>query len=260
MKSASVLLNHKIAAVLFFLSLSVSTALSEVKEEYRESFPLSSNGRISIGNINGSTEVKGWDRDEVSVFAIKKGKTRDIVDRIEINIESDEDSFSLKTKLPKEKTWLFWDSGAKGSVVYEIKVPFGSILNNVSSINGAISIEGVEGDVKASTVNGSVKVYELFGDVDLSAVNGSLRAVYSEKPQSRSIQMEVVNGSLALKVPSNTSGHFKASTVNGGIRSALDLPINKRFPIGANVDARKGGGGPDIRLNSVNGRISIEES
>ncbi len=249
----------KSALALLALSLSMIVASAETKEEYRKSVPLEYDGQVSIGNINGSIEVSGWDREEVSVVAIKKGKTPEIVEGIEIIIESDINSFVLKTKLPKLRSWFFGSSSEKGNVAYKIKVPYGASLQKISSVNGAISIEELEGNVSASTVNGSLKVYELVGDVDLSAVNGSVRASYSEAPKSDSIHMKVVNGSVTLEIPNDTNAYFTANTVNGGIRSDIDIPVTKSFPIGAHLKGQQGEGGPKISLKSVNGRISIEE-
>jgi len=260
MKLSKASLLAKCGAFLIALALAANVASAKSEKEYSESFPLESNGEVRIENINGSINVIGWDRDEVSVVAIKKGKNQDIVDGIQIIIDSDEGSFSLETKLPKEKKWFWFFGDTQGNVSYEIKVPVGAFLRNVSSVNGAVRIEGIEGKVKASTVNGSLKALGLKGDVTLSTVNGSVAATYNEVPLANSISMEVVNGSVKLELPRDTNAHFKANTVNGGINSGFGLKVEKHFPIGASINAQLGEGGTDIKLSSVNGRISIKKS
>lgn len=235
-------------------------ANAEVEEEFNATYPLNKDGKVWIENVNGSLTITAWDKEQVQVAAVKKADNKDILGKIEIKIESSEDSFKLETQLPKVKKWLFGGSSQKGQVSYEIMVPAGVEIKKAGSVNGGVSIEGIGGPVHASTVNGALSVKALKDSVDLSAVNGSLKAGFQALPSKGSVKMSTVNGSLELRLPEELNARFSAHTVNGGVESDFDLPVKKNFPVGTNLDAQIGEGGPSIDLSTVNGRISIRKN
>ena len=41
----------------------------EVREEFHHSYPLSSQGRVHLENVNGNVRIVAWDREEIKVDA-----------------------------------------------------------------------------------------------------------------------------------------------------------------------------------------------
>jgi hypothetical protein len=67
-----------------------------------------------------------------------------------------------------------------------------------------------------------------------------------------------VNGSLVLVVPAGANAQVKANTLHGAITNDFGLTVNDGPYVGHDLTGQIGTGGPHIRLNNVNGSISIK--
>jgi DUF4097 and DUF4098 domain-containing protein YvlB len=249
------LVSGKKAFLLAFLSLGSLVALQaagELREEFHQTYPLAANGRISLANVNGPVHVTEWDRNEVKVDAVKHGPTQDALKEAEIVVEARVDAISIKTKYPENN-----HRRDAASVDYTLTVPKGAQLDQVSTVNGAVEVQGISGPVRASSVNGTVKGRRLEGEVNLSTVNGRVEAEFRTGP-AKSISLRSVNGTVSLSLPPDASVDLSAATVHGAIQSDFDLPVRKvGFGPGGNVKATIGKGGAAVRLNTVNGTILL---
>ena len=90
-------------------------------EEMHQTYPLASNGRIELENVNGPVHIKAWDRDEVKLDAIKRAGSKRDLDEVQIEVRSDKDSLSIRTKYPKGNHT--WTRDNPGSVDYALMVP-----------------------------------------------------------------------------------------------------------------------------------------
>ena len=68
------------------------TSTAQVTEEFHRTVPLSSNGRISLENINGNVTVTGWERNEVQIDAVKKARDQQKLDEARIEVDASSDS------------------------------------------------------------------------------------------------------------------------------------------------------------------------
>jgi hypothetical protein len=48
-----------------------------VTEEFHQTYSLTSDGRVSLNNINGAAHISAWDRNEVKVDAVKRADDQD---------------------------------------------------------------------------------------------------------------------------------------------------------------------------------------
>jgi DUF4097 and DUF4098 domain-containing protein YvlB len=232
----------------------------ELTEEFHQSYPLTLTGRVSIANINGNVHISAWDGNEVKIDAVKRAYSRERLSEATIDVTNTPDSVSIKTKYP-ERTQTF-DSRTRennpASIEYTLTVPRGARIDGVALVNGSLDIEGVQGDVRASLVNGRVKADDLSGEVNLSAVNGAIEVNAAGLAESKGVNLSAVNGSIVLSVPSGASAHVRASTVHGQISNDLGLTVEEGQYVGRNLSGQIGSGGPRIRLNNVNGSITIK--
>ncbi|HET6891793.1 MAG TPA: DUF4097 family beta strand repeat-containing protein, partial [Pyrinomonadaceae bacterium] len=118
----------------------------------------------------------------------------------------------------------------------------------------------VEGDVKASSINGKVAARGLMGITRLSTVNGSLDATFSKLEESKPITLGSVNGNVLLVIPSDTNAIVRAGTVHGGISNDFGLEVQHGDYVGHELYGQLGTGGPRVRLENVNGRITIRHA
>ncbi len=234
-------------------------AAAELVEESVETFALSAEGRVSLENINGDVSIEAWDRDEVSVEAVKRGRTQESLDAVEIKIDAQADRIHIETDY--EKGDRGWTKGrhSHASVDYTLLVPRGVELDEIELVNGDLEITGIEGDVNASLVNGDLEARGLTGNVELASVNGTLEVVLASLASDRSVSLESVNGSVELAVPADADAEFEAETVHGRIRSDFGFEVKRGDYVGSSLRGTLGSGGARVELETVNGSIEIRQ-
>jgi len=232
----------------------------EVREEFHQTYPLSATGRVSLENINGGVQIKVWDRPAVQVDAIKRAYRRDRLAEAKIEVSTTEENIRIKTEYPDENQNFRSGEGRYNNpaiVDYTLTVPRKAALESIELINGAIDIDGVEGNVKASSINGKVTAKGLAGEARLSTINGPLQVTFTQLDESKAIELGSVNGNLTLVIPSNANASIRAGTVHGGISTDFGLKIKHGEYVGHSLDGQIGNGGPRIKLGNVNGGIRI---
>jgi hypothetical protein len=220
-----------------------------VRDTLEETRPLGATGRFELENTNGRVEVETWDREEVRIHAELRASSERRLRDIEVRIEGEGDRVSVTTRLPGSS---FLGGGAE--VAYRISVPRTARVE-LGSVNGRLTLVGVEGVVKASTVNGRVELEGSPSEVDASTVNGRIEAKYYSAAGSGRHRFSTTNGRVTLCLPGDVEGRFEASTVNGRVRS--DLPLEVEGRTHKRIRDRIGQGGADYALETVNGSVRI---
>jgi putative adhesin len=229
-------------------------------EEFHQTYPLSANGRIQLDNINGPAHIKAWDREEVKVDAIKRAGSKERLQEAKIKIEASKDSISIRTEYP-DHDHTFWKDNRHddpASVEYTLTVPRNARLAEVNLVNGNLDVEGVAGEVHASCVNGKLTAVNLGGRTELSTVNGRLEA--SLENLASPVEVSSVNASVLLTLPSDAKADVEASTVSGSISNDFGIPVSHHRFVGHEMRGELGGGGADVRVSNVNGRIEIRHA
>jgi DUF4097 and DUF4098 domain-containing protein YvlB len=235
---------------LLALLMSVA-AQAQVEEEFHRTVALPANGRVSLDNVNGNVEITGWDRNEVQIDAVKKGRNQQKLDEARIEVETESDYVKIRTQYPHDHI-----NNNPASVHYTLHVPQNARLDRVSLVNGSLTVQKVTGEVDASLVNGKAHIGDLAGAVNVSSVNGGIEANYSSLNSVREIKLKSVNGSIDLGLPGSPNADVKASTVSGGIKS--DFPLTVQGSLAShNLSGTLGSGGTRIELSNVNGSIHI---
>lgn len=241
----------------FLLALAVGNGLFASIQgtpcsEFRQIYSLTPNGRVVIQNLYGDVSIKGWDRDEVLVEAIKRSADPRQLEDARIVVDSSSGSLSIHTQYAGS------DAEHPASVEYRITVPRSANLEDIKLINGGLSISGLSGPVKASSINGSIKAENLEGQADLSTVNGQLEAGFNRLSRQNPISLSSVNGPIRLSIPSGSGASLTARNRSGGIDSEFGRVI---LSTGLHqLQTVVHGGGTPIRVHNVNGGISIHST
>lgn len=230
-------------------------------ERFEQTYPLNPNGKISVSNVNGSITIEAWDRNEVKLTAIKTADTREHLADVEIKIESRPDSLSVEadygvwsrnnSKVWKDKNYN------KLEVEFRLMVPRTAVLNEIEAVNGSINVSNMTNITKVSAVNGEVRATNLRGTANLSTVNGTIEADFSTLQSGTQISLETVNGHANLLIPSDANATIRAETTNGNIVNDFGLPVRKGEYVGRDLYGRVGNGDVKIKLESVNGQLSV---
>ena len=232
----------------------------ELTEEFHQTYPLSSTGRVSVANINGDVHINVWDQNSVKVDAVKRAYSQQRLSEVTIDVTNTADSVRIKTKYPENQNYARNREESAASVEYTLTVPRRASLDGAELVNGSLEVDGIQGDVHASLVNGTVKGAGLGGEVKLSTVNGGIEANLAALDGAKGVTLNSVNGPIVLIVPSGASADVKASTIHGAITNDFGLTVEHGQYVGHNLSGQIGSGGTRVRLNNVNGSIAIKRS
>jgi DUF4097 and DUF4098 domain-containing protein YvlB len=229
-------------------------------EEFHQTYPITSDGRIELDNINGPVHISSWDRNEVKVDAIKYADTKERLQEARIEIDSGKEYVSIRTRYPDhDNNWNWGSHNNPASVEYTLTVPRNARLDEIKLINGALDVTGVSGEVRASCINGRLEAHDLAGRAKLSTINGQLDARFAQL-SGQDVELSSVNGSLELTIPSDSNAEVEASTVSGGIDNDFGLRVNHHRFVGHDLRGELGNGGTRIKLSDVNGRIEVRHA
>jgi len=233
---------------------------AETTENFETNCPLATNGQFSLDNVNGATDVVGWDQDQVVVKAVKHAYSQQGLDALEIDVDSETNQLAIHTRQPHDSGILSFLLGFNnthgGWVDYTVQVPRGAKLDGVSSVNGRVSIAGISGSIKASTVNGATEVHDAQSDLDLSTINGRVSASLTVLSAGQNVSFTAINGKIDATLPTNSDATVFAKSVNGSISSDFpELTVTKDFPVGRHLNGTFGKGGAVVNASVVNGAI-----
>jgi DUF4097 and DUF4098 domain-containing protein YvlB len=140
------------------------------------------------------------------------------------------------------------------------------------STNASVTIRGTSGVLRAETTNGSLEVSGGdFQEAHLETVNGAIR-FDGGLLTGASLDVESVNGSIELRLPANLGADFTISSFGGavdsdfGVRLAPSRPRagqrgrdRHRDDHGKELQFSTGGGGANVAVTTLNGRIALRK-
>src|SRR5882762_6126593 len=143
------------------------------------------------------------------------------------------------------------------AVRFTVHLPRG-VKVDVSTVNGEVAIEGAAAPVAATTVNGKILVHTTVGPVRANTVNGSIEAAM-DALTGGDIELETVNGSVTAVLPSRLNAVVDAATVNGRVETDFPLAVTGKISP-RHVRGTIGSGGMTLKLNTVNGSVTIRRA
>ncbi|HET8922895.1 MAG TPA: DUF4097 family beta strand repeat-containing protein [Candidatus Acidoferrum sp.] len=240
------------ATALFVLLLAAVWAVPSyaISKEFNQSYPLQPGGSFELQNVNGAIEVRGWDRNEVEMHAVKTAKVKESdLDRVSVEVDARPDSVSIATHYPQNE-------GVEVDVEFTVHVPHSAHVERIGTINGTLRISGLEVVEDLHTVNGNIEVFEASGNIHAHTTNGNVHLELAHLRDKNGATAETTNGSLVLAVPSDTQADLEARCLNGNFSSELPIAVeSSQRP--REVHGKLGHGGVPIHLRTVNGGIRI---
>lgn len=197
------------------------------KEDFHFSYTLKPGGKLSMENTNGSIEIMGWEKETIDISGTKYASTEDFMKGLKIDVVASDDNVRIRTIPP---------SGHRGNwgARYVIRVPFRADLERITSSNGAIKLDNVEGPARLRTSNGAVRIFRVKGNIEVETSNGGVEVT----EHSGSLIARTSNGGIRADA---VQGDFQAITSNGGINARFSDPQP----------------GKTIRLESSNGSVNL---
>jgi len=202
---------------------------------------------------NGGIRIQPWDGDGIEVHA-----------RIGIRARTDADARSLAEQIRIDTGGeTVRASGPESSrdrswyVSYLVLVPARSDLE-LRSVNGPVSVEGITGRVDAETVNGPLTLRDVGGAVHARTRNGPLNvSLGGDRWQGEGLDAETSNGPIRLSLPEGYSARLVAGTRNGPMSTEVPLTVTMLGRRSSRIETTLGDGGPEVRVVTTNGPVSI---
>ena len=151
-----------------------------------------------------------------------------------------------------------------------VHVPHDSALH-LRTVNGGVTTQDTSGAYDVRSVNGAIAMTNLAGSGSISAVNGTNTISFRENPKADS-SFTSVNGKIDLTFQPNLSADFSLRTVNGGMFTDFEATAlassggtaskdNGRYVYKNRGESRirVGSGGPQIKVETVNGSVQIRK-
>src|SRR5712691_2663438 len=254
------------------------------EEKIEKSFAMPAAHRsLEIDNVWGSIEVAGTSSDQArltvnkSFRAESKEKLEQARKDVTLDITEQPDFLKLYVNGPFRCDCHDCNRSRdhEGYIVkmdFQLQVPR-DIDIKIKTVNeGRVSVRDINGSFLVRNVNGDIQIHNIAGSGTARTVNGPVKVSFRQNPREAS-DFQTVNGSIELQFARDLSADFRFKTFNGGIYS--DFPVTA-LPVSAMQQERRGSkvvfradrytgariasGGPQIKVENLNGDIRILEN
>ena len=242
----------------FSIGFLATVGLAAAADDFHWSGKVASGGKVEVENVNGGITATPSEGSQVEVVAVKKAGHKGDPADVNIKVVEGAGGVLICTVYGPVTSSQKCDSNSvknnDTNVEYTIKVPTG-VSFRAETVNGGVTAKGLSGAVDAETVNGGVHL-EGTGSAKAETVNGGIHVILARMEGTEALHFETVNGGIVVELPADARASLNAETVNGSIQS--DFPVAGKFGK-HELKATIGGGGRDVKLETVNGSIEIRK-
>jgi DUF4097 and DUF4098 domain-containing protein YvlB len=160
------------------------------------------------------------------------------------------------------------------SITVVARVPRRAKLD-LSTVNESeIVVRDIVGDLQLENVNGPITATNITGSVIAESVNNPITVGLAGVAAGAATSLSSLNGDITLTLPAATRAELHLDTAQGEITSDFELDIKPSKPLIERKEGRGGvsvrmedvivatvnGGGPVIRVKTLNGGIKIAKA
>lgn len=244
-------------------------------ETVEKRFTVSGAPQVTLGTFDGRIEVTTWNRPEVVVVIEKHALDQEEADRMVVS--TDQNGDAVKVEVRQKDGWSHMHFGPRGAFL-RVTVPEKAQIDAQTG-DGRITVDGVDGDLRAHTGDGSIHLTRVNGAVDAKSgdgsieVDGTIRKLDVRSGDGRvrvraqgaspaaDWSMSTGDGSVVLEVPDGFGAELDASTGDGRVRvSDVAFTGDNDGRHRQRAQGRIGQGGPRITIRSGDGSISVRRS
>ncbi len=234
--------------------------------------PLSRPGEpmsLSIDILSTRMEVIGEERKDVSLTVTLSGGRRKIVMPSGAKMLS---GGSAGLEISERDNRVTVESNAPPSPITIVaRVPRRAKLD-LSTVNeGEIIVRDIVGDLQLENINGPITATNITGSVIAESVNNPITVGLSGVTAGGATSLSSLNGDITLTLPASAKAELHLDSARGEIVSDFELDVKPSKPHIERTEGRSGvsvvmedvivatvnGGGPVIRVKTLNGSIKI---
>lgn len=249
-------------------------------ERIQRSFPLKAGGEVRVDNDRGSTTIDAWDKQEVSIEAVKHfegdSSMRDRwLRETEVRLENTASFVSVKVVRPNNFCVGFCDY--RGWVDVTIKTPrkvsvsvnSDRTATRISNIEGAMRITGDRSTIDLRNTAGSIHIRSDRGAVNLRDVDvrDSIDISTDRAPIevyathfSAGGRLETDRAPITLRLPSDTAMNVEVENDRrSSFHSDFPMTTTGNFMGRGSLRGTINGGGPTLHMQTDRGSISLQK-
>jgi hypothetical protein len=156
-----------------------------------------------------------------------------------------------------------------------IQVPVATSLEVRSSMDGAIIVEGVSGEIDINNINGPVTLKNVSGNTLVHTVNGDIEAALARVAADKPLSFSSMSGDIDVTLPADVKASLKMKSDQGEIYTDFDIDMTRqptraeaaekaeqgkfRISFDKSLFGLVNGGGREISFNTFSGDIYIRK-
>jgi hypothetical protein len=156
-----------------------------------------------------------------------------------------------------------------------IQVPRTTSLEVRSTMDGAVIVEGVSGEIDINNVNGPVTLKNVSGNTLVHTVNGNIEVTLARVAADKPLSFSTMNGDIDVTLPADVKANLKMKSEQGEIYSDFDINMTRqparseaaekteqgkfRISFDKSLYGIVNGGGQEIGFNTFSGDIYIRK-
>lgn len=156
-----------------------------------------------------------------------------------------------------------------------IQVPRATSLEVRSTMDGAVVVEGVSGEIDINNINGPVTLKNVSGNTLVHTVNGDIEVTLARVAADKPLSFSTMNGDIDVTLPADVKANLKMKSEQGEIYSDFDINMTRqparseaaekteqgkfRISFDKSLYGVINGGGQEIGFNTFSGDIYIRK-
>jgi hypothetical protein len=156
-----------------------------------------------------------------------------------------------------------------------IQVPRTTSLEVRSTMDGAVVVEGVSGEIDINNINGPVTLTNVSGNTLVHTVNGDITVVLARVAADKPLSFSTMHGDIDVTLPADVKANLKMKSEQGEIYSDFDINMTRqpakseatekaeagkyRITFDKSLTGLVNGGGQEIGFNTFSGDIYIRK-
>ena len=225
--------------------------------DFHKVVPFMPGGTLSLENANGNIEIRGWEKEEVEVYAKKMFRLPEqpkllIYPRRDFGPQIDFDKFENFLKI---KTTNISKENQESFVDFYVDVPHSINLKDIIAQEGDIFVSDLYGDVYVDLTSGNVVIENFSGSLTASVTYGSVSASFYDLRKEDEVIITVNEGDVTVALEENVQAHLEASFPKGEVFSEFVFDPSTE-PGKLNLEL--GENGAFLSLTALNGDVKIQ--
>ncbi|HSE36591.1 MAG TPA: hypothetical protein VLG74_04755 [Blastocatellia bacterium] len=226
------------------------------KDEFQQSYQLSSGARVEVRGINGTVEIETGAGSTAEVIIVRSARNREDLEFRKIIVEQNATSLIIRSEDDRERSGFGRNRDVRQRVM--LRLPRAVDLE-VSGVNGRVEVGEIDGPVRLKGINGRVEVAQAMGYSDISGINGRVRVTIAQLG-TRGIHVSGVNGGVELFFAEELNADLDVTGINGSVNTDVANVTVLGKVDRHNFHAKIGSGGSPIKVSGINGSVKLSRS